>query len=170
MLKDRIQALMQAQTLTASKFAEAIGVQPSSISHILSGRNKPGYDFLLSILNRFPEIDPDWLLTGRGNMYRNLTDESIKTAGRETTIAQATTRHSAGSVAAEPDQIVQPQLFPFTTATEPTGHLTGMDTLDAVEPATVKTTGVRSTSAESRVIEKIIILYTDGTFGIYSNR
>ena len=51
---------------SASSFAEKIGVQRSSISHILSGRNKPSLDFVLKVLSSFPEVELYWLLNGKG--------------------------------------------------------------------------------------------------------
>ncbi|MDA9585042.1 helix-turn-helix transcriptional regulator, partial [Flavobacteriaceae bacterium] len=52
--------------LTASLFADKIGVQRSSISHILSGRNKPSLDFILKVTNTFTDVDIYWLLNGKG--------------------------------------------------------------------------------------------------------
>jgi transcriptional regulator with XRE-family HTH domain len=63
--------ILEDLQLTPSEFADRIGVQRSSISHVLSGRNKPGLDFLEKILNTFPEIDAAWLITGKKgqNLY-----------------------------------------------------------------------------------------------------
>ncbi len=58
---------MKYYSLSASAFAEKIGVQRSSISHILSGRNKPSLEFTMKILTSFPEVDLYWLLNGKGN-------------------------------------------------------------------------------------------------------
>ena len=49
-------------------------VQRSGLSHILSGRNKPGYDFISKFLNCFPTINADWLLTGRGKPYKDINE------------------------------------------------------------------------------------------------
>ncbi|WP_055437290.1 helix-turn-helix domain-containing protein [Lacinutrix algicola] len=51
---------------SASSFAEKIGVQRSSISHILSGRNKPSLEFVLKVLSSFPEVELYWLMNGKG--------------------------------------------------------------------------------------------------------
>ncbi len=67
---DRIQLILKVNNLTASRFADEIGVQRSSISHILSGRNMPSLDLIQKVLKRYPEIDPDWLLNGRGSMMK----------------------------------------------------------------------------------------------------
>lgn len=69
-MKDRILAVMEHEGLTPSKFAEAIGIQRSAMSHIISGRNNPSLDVLIKILERFTYVDSDWLLFGKGNMMR----------------------------------------------------------------------------------------------------
>ncbi|WP_412985182.1 helix-turn-helix domain-containing protein [Pontimicrobium sp. IMCC45349] len=63
----RLEKVMKYYSLSASAFAEKIGVQRSSISHILSGRNKPSLEFTMKILTSFPEVDLYWLLNGKGN-------------------------------------------------------------------------------------------------------
>ncbi len=68
---DRISNLLKAKGLSSARFADSIGVQRSSVSHVLSGRNKPSLDFILKILKKYQEINPDWLLTGTGNMLRD---------------------------------------------------------------------------------------------------
>ena len=73
-MKDQLIKLMEAEGMSPSKFADEIGVQRSSISHILSGRNKPSYDFLSKILNRFSGINAEWLLTGKGSMIKGSDD------------------------------------------------------------------------------------------------
>ena len=70
-MKDQTIKLLKEENLTSARFAEKIGVQPSSISHILSGRNKPSFDFLIKILKFFPDINSEWLLTGKGNIYKS---------------------------------------------------------------------------------------------------
>lgn len=62
----RLQEVMDLHGESASSFAEKIGVQRSSISHILSGRNKPSLDFVLKILSAFPDVELYWLLNGKG--------------------------------------------------------------------------------------------------------
>ncbi len=69
-MKDRIQAIIDKKRLTAARFAEMIGVQRSSISHILSGRNNPSLDFLNKILVTFKDISGDWLITGDGDLLK----------------------------------------------------------------------------------------------------
>lgn len=72
----RLRLLLENERLTSSQFAKIVGYRPSSISHILSGRNKPGFDFIQEILKKFNKINPEWLILGRGEMYRT-TDQSV---------------------------------------------------------------------------------------------
>jgi len=67
----RIRKILETEKMSPSRFAEEIGVQRSSLSHILSGRNYPGYEYLLKILKRFPSLDANWLLMGEGEMYKS---------------------------------------------------------------------------------------------------
>lgn len=69
-MKERILAVMEHEGLTPSKFAEAIGIQRSAMSHIISGRNNPSLDVLLKVLEKFTYVDSDWLLFGKGTMMR----------------------------------------------------------------------------------------------------
>ncbi len=73
----RLQIVIDYYGESASSFAEKIGVQRSSISHILSGRNKPSLEFVLKILSTFPEVELYWLLNGKGNFPTN--EKSIQT-------------------------------------------------------------------------------------------
>ena len=66
---DRINLILKAKNLTSRQFAEEIGIQPSGMSHILSGRNRPSLDFVMKVINRYPEIDINWLMFGKGEMY-----------------------------------------------------------------------------------------------------
>ena len=74
-MREKLLKLMKSQKLSSSRLAEILEIQPSSISHILSGRNKPSFDFLVKILRRFPTLNPDWLLLDSDQMYRT-SDES----------------------------------------------------------------------------------------------
>ena len=74
----RLQKVIDYYGESASSFAEKINVQRSSISHILSGRNKPSLDFILKVLSAFPEVDLYWLLNGKGEFPSSNKIEDIK--------------------------------------------------------------------------------------------
>ncbi|MDB4297397.1 helix-turn-helix transcriptional regulator [Flavobacteriaceae bacterium] len=67
----RIQELMNFYQISAANFADEINVQRSSISHLLSGRNKPSLEFILKITENYKEVNIEWLLYGRGSMSSN---------------------------------------------------------------------------------------------------
>jgi len=76
-MNTRLQQFLNAENLSQSQFADTIGVARASISHIMSGRNKPGFDFILSMAKCFPALNIDWLITGKGKMYKQ-SEESLK--------------------------------------------------------------------------------------------
>ena len=58
----KLRILMQNENLSASKLADILEIKPAAVSHILSGRNKPSFELICKIVNRFPHINPYWLL------------------------------------------------------------------------------------------------------------
>jgi len=64
---ERLKKMMEHYSLTATALADSIEVQRSSISHLLSGRNKPSLDFVLKVLEKYPEVELYWLLNGKGS-------------------------------------------------------------------------------------------------------
>jgi transcriptional regulator with XRE-family HTH domain len=81
-MKERLIEFLKAENKSSAQFAEEIGVQPSGISHILSGRNNPSLDFVLKMLEKYQFLSTDWLLFGKGSMYKDskmqtLFDEDI---------------------------------------------------------------------------------------------
>ena len=96
-MREKLLNLMKSEQLTASKLAELLDIQPSGISHILSGRNKPSFDLVQKILRRFPRVNPDWLLLDKDEMYRTIdiepqpaTSQSISTEELDDTMQQST--------------------------------------------------------------------------------
>lgn len=83
-MKDRILALINAYNLTSTQFADEIDSSKSKLSHIFSGRNNPSLDVVTNILENFPEVNPDWLILGKGKMFRSMennddSDVEVKT-------------------------------------------------------------------------------------------
>lgn len=64
-IKDRLRMIMDSHKLNAGSFADRIGVQRSNVSHVLSGRNKPSFDFVEKLLVAFPRVSAEWLFTGK---------------------------------------------------------------------------------------------------------
>lgn len=72
-MKEKIEYLLRAGNYTATSLARLLDIQPSGLSHILSGRNKPSFDLVVKILRAFPDVNPDWLLLDSDQVYRNPT-------------------------------------------------------------------------------------------------
>ena len=91
-MKERLMEFLKAHHMTSTRLADEIGVQRSSISHILSGRNKPSYDFIFKFLRHYNEINPKWLILGEGSMYAKEKQTSMSF---EQPLEKSTPRESA---------------------------------------------------------------------------
>jgi len=69
-MKERILEFLKNENKTSAQFAEEIGVQPSGISHIISGRNNPSLDFVIKMLEKYSFLSAEWLIFGKGSMYK----------------------------------------------------------------------------------------------------
>lgn len=79
----RLDILLTHYGLSAAAFSDKVGIQRSSVSHLLSGRNKPSLDLILKIIAAFPDVDLYWLLNGTGNMLRSESTEKNFSPGRD---------------------------------------------------------------------------------------
>lgn len=68
--RERIEKLMKSMNLSARQFASEIHVQPGTISNMMGGRNNPSYEVIKRIMERYPTLNPEWLIAGRGDMWR----------------------------------------------------------------------------------------------------
>jgi transcriptional regulator with XRE-family HTH domain len=68
---ERILLVLKVKNLSPSKFADEIGIQRSSMSHIMSGRNLPSLDLVMKIMSKFPDLNPEWLVMGIGQMMKS---------------------------------------------------------------------------------------------------
>lgn len=140
-MKDRIEHIMRAKNLKASDFAALLGIQPSGVSHILAGRNKPSLEFVKKIKETFPEYNLDWIIFGTGPMT---TSEPFN----------VTSTPSPNPSSPVSDSI------PFDFEEEPIQNdLPLMDPTDASEKV-----------MNSNTIKSMVVLYDDGTFETYSPR
>ena len=117
-MKERIERILKEKSLSSNKLAEMLEVQPSGISHILSGRNKPSMDFITKLLTVFPDISPDWFILGKGDMYRTATNPTQPavsvTAAPPVSISDA----SQPSAIRPTPQIAEQDLFSAAPATQ----------------------------------------------------
>ena len=142
-MKDRLGSILQYYKINSSKLADILDVQRSGISHIMSGRNNPSYDFLVSLLEAFPEINAKWLMTGQGLMIDD-ADTSASVAPDLNDIIVGLESETENDTANENREIKNDQEF--------------NDRDDYMSK--------QNENSSSRV-EKVIILYSDGKFRDY---
>ena len=70
-MEQRLQLFLQMEQLTQSQFADKLGIQRSGVTHLLSGRNKPSFEFITRMLQTFPSLNAEWLILGKGKPYRD---------------------------------------------------------------------------------------------------
>jgi transcriptional regulator with XRE-family HTH domain len=146
-MKNRILKILNNERISATKFADIIGVQRSSISHIISGRNKPSFDFIYKTIEKFPDINAEWLINGKGNMYK----EDIKEKEERKKEAELFT----GNNMKKGEENIKEN--------EKIERSKQLDSSEKDEKIVVRkhVTNVNN-------IEKVIILLSDGTFKEYS--
>ena len=69
-MQTRLLQFLSAENLTQAEFAKKLGVSGPNVTHIISGRNKPSYDFIQNLANHYPALNLEWLLLGKGKMYK----------------------------------------------------------------------------------------------------
>ncbi len=150
-MKTRFKELLDAKELNAKQMAEILEINPSNISHILSGRSLPGAGMLKSIGEAFPDISLDWLITGNGNMYKAIPDiSSVKSEKNLFTYNPDIRREKLLS-----EQGKNMEVIPDATDKR-------NESLRDTEGRNAEKSGLYPD-----IIKKIIVLYEDGSFDIY---
>ena len=139
---NRLQEIIEYYDLTASSFADKIEVGRSSISHLLSGRNKPSLEFVMKIVKTFPEVELYWLLNGKGSFPKVANDPSPK----ETIISSSSQNDSVST------QKFKNDLFSETTQVDQANKVVSS-----------------FPSKRDKKISRVIIFYEDGTFDAFEN-
>ena len=70
-MKQRLEQFLEAESISKAQFADSIKVARAGISHIMSGRNNPSYEFIVNTMEAYPRLNIEWLLTGKGSMYKS---------------------------------------------------------------------------------------------------
>ncbi len=155
-LKDRILKIMALERLSASVFADSIGVQRSSISHILSGRNKPSLEFIQKVLASYPKYSTEWLIldTGEPIKQNNINQNTTKNHSELETNLFASNNKA--------------QIEPFIAPTQPKSNITPEPASQPkLEPKIEQELPKNIVSTEKKV-DHIVIFYTDKTFTSYA--
>lgn len=139
----RLEIILDYYNLSASAFADKINVQRSSLSHLLSGRNKPSLDFIIKVIEVFPEVDLYWILNGKGTFPKSEKNFSIQSTKQEVTS----------------DEINTPDLF-------------STDQTNSKQPFInneIEKKSISLSNNDAKTIERIVIFYTDGSFKNYQS-
>ncbi|MBN1769316.1 MAG: helix-turn-helix transcriptional regulator [Prolixibacteraceae bacterium] len=151
-MRERIVEFIEKEGISAAEFADNIGVQRSSVSHVLNGRNNPGFSFIQKILETYPGLNSRWLMTGNGSMY----DDSVQ----KETSAKNVSKHANS---------VQTDLF-STGASERKMHAekeaktTEMPDLTAVSAPEKIIKNATDELPKPKKVLKVLIFYDDHTF------
>lgn len=158
-INDKIKQILIDKNLTPSYFADEIGVQRSSISHILSGRNRPSFDIIQKIIRRFPELGYEWIMEEDAQSHNQFGQLNYG-APRDKAQPSSINRRDQSVSYLAPSANIRNQRneIPPVVAQQP--FVASTNTLDATDstPATLM----------QKRVEKILIFYTDGSFREYS--
>ncbi len=144
-MNNRLQRFLDAENITQSQLAEKLGVAKASISHILAGRNKPGFDFIQSMAQNYPDLNLDWLIAGKGKMYKSQNVAQTSQASEESKLSTQGKDNSRLFDSQEPD------LFPDEAET--------VDNKPEIEPVSPV-----ESQPDRPKITKILVFYDNGTF------
>jgi len=148
----RLGIILEYYSLNASSFADKIGVQRSSLSHLLSGRNKPSLDFILKILDVFPEVDLYWILNGKGTFPKS----ELKTEQISAPLNPTSQNQFIESTVENKNKVLQDDLFNQKNLPE--------EKLSA-NSFNLQNSRFQKSSSE---IDQIVIFYKNGTFKTFS--
>ena len=179
-MKNRIAEIIEKEKLTSLKFANLIGIQPSAVSHILSGRNNPSMEVIQRILNNFRTINSDWLILGIGSMYRE-TGETPKKQSVEVKITPNKPQMpSLFDNEPENDTEYRKENEPIIIPKSQSSQNQSASTTSERQATTItdnnKNPENRHSEMETKatlpkkVVKKMIIYYSDSTFEEYNMR
>ena len=160
-MEERLKLFLAMEGLSPSQFADKLGIQRSGVSHLLSGRNKPSFEFINKMLLTFPKINPDWLITGTGKAYRDFSAEAEPASG-----------YIQGELPSVPEQTEQPEeqiqesVDNYQDSELFRESYTGPKVAAVKAPAEPRPAGSERiiAPAQGKRIAQITILYTDGTY------
>ena len=148
-MNTRLKQFIAAENITQAQLADTINVVRASVSHILAGRNKPSYDFITSLMLRFPKLNIEWLMFGKGKMYKDLPSAPIR---KESNLLFDEVELQDD----EPEASAQEAVIPDVTVNEG-ANITSL--------ADIKNSAQQVQSVvKQRNVKKILILFDDGSY------
>ena len=165
---NRIELILKTQNLTPTQFADAIGIQRSSMSHILARRNNPSLDFVMKVLNRFPEINAEWLLTGKNQMLSLGTAHPTPSSAQDPQTSPKIAEFEWDNDQARPAQNVAVDTdFQSVPKNDTTHSSTPAVVVPIINEQEKIPSATKRDSNQNSDIERIIVFFTDGTFKSY---
>ena len=166
--RERIELLMKCYDLSPSQFAEKTGIQRASVSHIISGRNKPSLEVMLKIYDAFPGVDMKWLMTGVGEapVRQAAVEPAVDTSRESLFPQQVSVPQVENSLFAAPEE---PEL-PVVEETKPRRATVQQSVRDKnvsePRPRRQQVNRVAQMAAlqTEKKIKEIRIYYSDGTY------
>ena len=147
-MNDRLQQFLTMENLSPARFAEELGIQRSGVSHLLSGRNKPSFEFLQKMMKVFPDVNYEWLILGKGRPYKS--DRSVP---ENSSIPEFFTEPDDSSTFENEDLFVDNQ-----------GFGTEIPPSQLAENRIKALPSMPTQSESGKKIARIIVFFTDGTF------
>jgi len=159
-MNKRLQTLLEIEHLSPSQLADALSIQRGGISHLLSGRNKPSFDFLQKVLEKYPDISAEWLITGKGKPVKGFMGEN----NRSVTIDNSSQKHNIQNNNKDINLFSQ-----SASNTQDSTDTTLSASHAAVACANVSTPGTvltieNTNQTPPRSVKRIILYYSDGTY------
>jgi len=166
-MKDRITQFLKNEGISPAEFADRIGVQRSSVSHVLNGRNYPSASFIQKMLTTYKTLNPRWLLLGEGGIFESKTTpikEPLLFQETTDTVVAVKSVASANEVEkpikSPNNQIADPVQDKITSVTEPNPSVT----LNSVH----QVSDFVDHLIDNKDINRIIFFNTDKTFTVYT--
>ena len=170
--KERMVQVIETQGMNAKSFAEAVGIQSSTVSNILTGRNNPSLDVMQRILRRFPTLNSDWLILGKGEMYSTPSQSQMPPTPAQPSYPNRLFEEPRAMQPQMPELPLQPENSPVEP--KESFYTPQMKEQVRIEPAVeekeVQQIAPLTPSADKkttqRTIEQVIIFYTDKSYEI----
>lgn len=169
MVKDinkRISQIIEHYNYTNSEFADEIDVQRSSISHIISGRNKPSLDFLIKVKEQFPDLSWDWLINGEGEMM--IKKEVVKEEKKATSLPDLFSMIDDDNFGrTESEDTIKPKISPSESSIPVQDETKSI--LNDSQPLEIKEilSSNQNTDNQENKIKRIVLFYENGKFESY---
>lgn len=143
-MNTRLKQFLAAENISQAQFADTINVVRASVSHVLAGRNNPSYDFIRAIMDNYPALNIEWLILGKGKMYKE---------------------REAGLLFEEPEQEAMPEM-PESSLPETEIPLQVLGTQTNITSTTEMNAinNIIKTPVKQRKVSKIIVLFDDGSY------